>query len=119
LAILGVLERDRSHPSAEEIHRALAGDHPSLSLSTVYLTLQAFVRAGLTRKISEVDGRMRVDGTLHDHDHAICRGCGRIYDVDRDRLSPKRPKSRLPGGLEVLGVRVEYDVVCASCRTEG
>ena len=116
VAILDAVERNCDHPSAEEIYQELAESHPSLSLSTVYGTLGAFVKAGLVRKLSEVDGRLRVDGTKPPHDHAICRLCGAIFDVEPNLNTAPAPPSELPGGLAVLEVRVEYDVVCATCR---
>ena len=115
LAILTALERDRSHPGAEHLHAALSADHPSISLSTVYSTLEAFVQAGLIRKVAAQDGRLRVDGTCEDHDHALCRRCGAIFDVERSCYPlPQAPRS-LPQGLDVLGVRVEYEVICSAC----
>lgn len=116
VAILDAVERNSHHPSAEDIYQELAESHPSLSLSTVYGTLSAFVRAGLVRKLSEVDGRLRVDGTKTPHDHAICRMCGTIFDVEPDPHTALTPPSELPGGLLVLNVRVEYDVVCEQCK---
>ncbi len=116
VAILDAVERNSHHPSAEDIYQELVERHPSLSLSTVYGTLSAFVRAGLVRKLSEVDGRLRVDGTKSHHDHAICRICGAIFDVDPDPNAHPAPPSALPDGLAVLDVRVEYDVVCANCK---
>jgi Fe2+ or Zn2+ uptake regulation protein len=119
LAILAALERDRRHPSAEQVHALLADDHPSLSLSTVYSTLETFARAGLIRRVSGLDGRLRVDGTRGNHDHAVCRDCGSIYDVDRNCLALPPAPDCLPSGLEVVRVRVEYEVVCAACRGQG
>jgi Fur family peroxide stress response transcriptional regulator len=116
VAILDAVERNCSHPSAEDIYQELAERHPSLSLSTVYGTLSAFVKAGLVRKLSEVDGRLRVDGTKPPHDHAICRICGAIFDIEPNLRTAPTPPSELPGGLAVLEVRVEYDVVCAKCK---
>jgi len=116
LAILGAVEANRDHPSAEEIYQQLAQHNPSLSLSTVYTTLAAFIRSGLVRKLPEVDGRLRVDGVDKPHDHAICRGCGTIFDIDRGLVATSETPEQLPGGLAVLEVRVEYDVVCESCQ---
>ena len=116
VAILDAVERNSRHPSAEDIYQELVQGHPSLSLSTVYGTLSAFVRAGLVRKLSEVDGRLRIDGTKTPHDHAICRMCRAIFDVEPDPNSVPNPPSELPGGLAVLDVRVEYDVVCVKCK---
>ena len=119
VAILDAIERNRNHPSAEEIYQELAGSHPTLSLSTVYGTLNAFARAGLVRKLSEVDGRFRVEGTRKPHDHAFCRMCGAIFDIAPDPENVPRPPAELPGGLVVLDMRVEYDVICAECALSG
>lgn len=116
LAILRALEADRSHPNAEQVHAALHPEHPSLSLSTVYKTLEAFLRAGLVRRVA-TDGSLRVDGVLKEHDHAVCRACGRVFDIDRRRFGSADAPDRLPQGLAVRGFRIEYDVVCATCRS--
>lgn len=115
VAILGAIERNRNHPSAEEIYQELAESHPTLSLSTVYGTLNAFARAGLVRRLSEVDGRLRVEGAKKPHDHAFCRMCGAIFDIVTDLENVPAPPAELPGGLVVLDMRVEYDVICAKC----
>lgn len=117
IAILDAIERNCDHPSAEEIYQELVESHPSLSLSTVYGTLSAFAKAGLVRKLSEVDGRLRVDGTKAPHNHAICRMCGAIFDIESDPTTLPTQPSELPGGLAVLDVRIEYDVICAQCRS--
>ena len=119
LAILHILVKDPSHPTAEDVHEALRVDHPSLSLSTVYKTLEAFLRAGLCRRVVGDGSRLRVDGLMEPHDHALCRGCGRIFDIRRAIYPLPPPPSSLPNGLYVTGVHVEYDVVCAECRSKG
>jgi Fur family transcriptional regulator, peroxide stress response regulator len=115
VAILDAVERNCHHPSAEDIYQELVESHPTLSLSTVYGTLNAFARAGLVRKLSEVDGRLRVDGARKSHDHAFCRMCGAIFDIAPDPENVPTPPAELPGGLVVLDMRVEYDVICAEC----
>lgn len=119
LSILAHLERDRSHPSAEDVHAALSPAHPSLSLSTVYTTLETFVERGLLRRVRTGGGRLRVDGTVHDHDHAICRGCGAVQDIDRPPGAHARlPEPELPAGTRLVEIRVEYDVLCSVCGAE-
>lgn len=116
LAILAALARDRTHPNVWDLHRRLSARHPSLSVSTVYLALDAFAKAGLVRRISGRDGRLRVDGTPANHDHAVCRGCGGVFDVPAIDLGPRPPPAGLPRGAKVLGARVEYEVVCGRCQ---
>ena len=116
LAVLVEIENNRSHPNAVEVHRALRARHPSLSLSTVYLTFEAFAKAGLLRRMPARDGRLRVDGVVDEHDHAVCRRCGDVFDLpDKAPISRAAPRG-LPRGTRVLSARVEYDVLCARCR---
>jgi Fe2+ or Zn2+ uptake regulation protein len=116
LAILAFLRSDFTHPTPEEVHDALRRQHASLSLSTVYETLEAFLQAGLCRRVSARSKRLRVDGTSDDHDHAVCRGCGEIRDLRRvPSFLPPEPAG-LPRGTELIGFRIEYEVLCAGCR---
>lgn len=118
LLVLAALEDNRSHPTAEQLYAQLQPEYPSLSLSTVYQTLDAFLRTGLCRRVSASGDRLRVDGTPQDHDHAICRGCNTIFDINRQFLPLPTPPAHLPEGLTVTGLRVEYDVICATCATQ-
>lgn len=116
MVILAALEQDHGHPTAEHLYETLRQDHPSLSLSTVYQTLDVFIRTGLCRRVSGPGDRLRVDGTPQDHDHAVCRLCGAIFDVDRAQCHLPTPPAQLSNGLMVTGIRFEYEVICATCR---
>ncbi len=117
IAVLDELEQNRSHPNPIDIHRLLSVRHPSLSLSTVYLTIEAFAKAGLLHRLPARDGRLRVDGVVEEHDHAVCRRCGDVFDLAARRAPIARAAPRgLPRGTRVLGAHIEYDVLCARCQ---
>ena len=118
IAILEALEADRRHPTAEMVHESLRERYPSLSMSTVYATIESFLERGLIRQVSGRSGRLRVDGTAQDHDHAVCRSCGRVFDVDPDEIHRPQKPMELPGGLRVTNVHVEYEVICRQCGGE-
>jgi Fe2+ or Zn2+ uptake regulation protein len=115
LTILAALESDRRHPTAEMIFEALREANPSLSLSTVYSTLETFLQKGLVRRITGAGGKLRVDGTMQDHDHAVCRGCGEVFDVDPQLIERPLAPTSLPDGLKVTNLFVEYEVECEAC----
>ena len=115
VAILEWLATDRRHPTAELVHESLRGRFPTLSLSTVYATLETLIREGLIRRVAPQSGRLRVDGTPLDHDHAICRMCGGIHDVARDLIQRPVAPDRLPSGLQVVNLHIEYEVLCPPC----
>ena len=115
LQILEAIENDRRHPTVEMIHDAVKDRFPSLSLSTVYAALETFLHKGLVRRIGSAGGKLRIDGTVQDHDHAVCRTCGSIFDIERELTArPKKPK-RMPHGLHLENLYIEYEVVCGDC----
>ena len=118
VAILAALESDRRHPTAEMLFESLRAHFPSLSMSTVYATLESLLQRGLARRIAGASGRLRVDGTPQDHDHAVCRNCGAVFDVDQDWFERPAAPRELPHGLQVTNLHIEYEVVCPSCTHE-
>ncbi len=118
VAILEALETDRRHPTAEMVHESLKEKFPSLSLSTVYATIDSLLERGLIRQVSGRSGRLRVDGTPLDHDHAVCRGCGRVFDIDPHVIDRPAKPAELPEGLRVTNLYIEYEVICRECGGE-
>jgi Fe2+ or Zn2+ uptake regulation protein len=82
LVILRALRRHGGHASAEEIRRAVRGDLPGTSTPTVYATLELLVELGLARKLELGLGAALYDARTAAHQHAVCRRCGRIEDLE-------------------------------------
>ncbi len=115
IAILEALESDRRHPTAEMVHASLRRRFPSLSMSTVYATIDTLLEHGLIRQVTGRSGRLRVDGTPLDHDHAVCRNCGSVFDIDRRVIERPTQPLELPDGLRVTNLYIEYEVICRNC----
>ena len=81
LVILRELRRRAHHATAEEIHAAVRGALPGTASPTVYATLDLLVDLGLVRRI-DVAGRALYDAGLEPHQHAVCRHCGAVLDVE-------------------------------------
>jgi len=115
-AVIEVLRASRAHPDAAWIHGQVRAALPSVSLGTVYRTLDALVRDGVLMTIERAGQATRYDyrHAGEDHHHAVCRGCGAIFDVDMSAV-PDLPAAALPGGFQVTGVRLEFMGVCADC----
>src|SRR5262245_61789243 len=103
MAICRHLHGNPSHPTAEEILAALRPEHPGLSLSTVYNTLQALEQVGEIKCVHLAPAgdrrhERRFDPLTEPHDHAVCRACGRIEDVVTPAAA-RAPARALPGGF--------------------
>jgi len=52
LIILDALSDNYNHPTAENIYKKIKKEYPSISLSTVYNTLEIFRKHGLVRIVN-------------------------------------------------------------------
>ncbi len=73
-----LLELD--HPTADEIHNFIADQYPSISLGTVYKTLDTFVQEGMIKKVKTSTDTMRYDTETTPHNHLYCRDTNEIRD---------------------------------------
>ena len=71
----------RTHPTAEEVLASVRKSQPGIGLATVYRTLNLLAEEGLIRRIPVNGAPDRFDGTLAEHEHVICRRCGRVRDI--------------------------------------
>jgi Fur family peroxide stress response transcriptional regulator len=81
LAILKALMTTHKHPTAERIFHSLRGDFPTLSLATVYKTLEMLKTAGLVSQLDAHGGGKRYDANTEPHCHLVCSRCGRMDDL--------------------------------------
>ena len=73
-----------THPTVDDIYQALSDQIPTLSKTTVYNTLKAFMDAQLVRLVNIEEHEARYDVDLNTHGHFKCEECGTIYDFDLD-----------------------------------
>ena len=86
IVIFHVLFQDRSHPSSEDIFSYVKKTNPSISLATVYNTLEVFVKVGIARKIPNPDGIMRYESEINPHNHIYLKDSHEIIDFHDENL---------------------------------
>ncbi|XEC94124.1 peroxide-responsive transcriptional repressor PerR [Paenibacillus tarimensis] len=114
-AILSYLMDSMTHPTADEIYKALSPKFPSMSVATIYNNLRLFVEAGLVRELTYGDDSSRFDADLSDHYHAICKTCGTIVDFDYPPLMEVERAASQETGFVVEGHRMEIYGQCRQC----
>jgi len=68
------------HPTAEVLFEKLKANNPSISLGTVYKTLDTFVQTGLAEKVLTETGSYRYDANLNAHHHIYYTDTKEIVD---------------------------------------
>ena len=118
LAVFRHLAAVDSHPSAEELYATVRRELPTLSLATVYKTLDTLARIGAVRRVSRDGARSRWDAGPESHHHLVCIQCGGVSDVVDARLDAvKRRAATLAGrhGFVATGHVVDIFGHCAAC----
>ncbi|MBO0587899.1 Fur family transcriptional regulator [Sporosarcina sp. E16_8] len=116
-AILEYLISSESHPTADDIYKALEGDFPNMSVATVYNNLRVFRNAGLIKELTYGDASSRFDFVTHDHYHIICDECGMIVDFYHPGLEEVERLASHVTGFIVNSHRLEVYGTCPSCTS--
>jgi len=118
VALLRLLRRARSHPTAAELHRNLLEGHPNVSLKTVYDILDSLVSAGLASCVTDGGEPYRYEAQNAPHYHARCRVCGRLYDLEARSDGHLRGRTAVPDGFVIERISVTLVGRCPRCRDD-
>ena len=77
----------KNHPTAEQIYDAIKSQNPSISLATVYKTLETLAENLLIHKVSTPQGTMRYDARIDNHNHIYISNTNEILDYEDEELS--------------------------------
>lgn len=113
VVVLGFLESNRSHPTADEVYRGVKDRFPSLSKATVYNALDVLKRVGEIRELNITRKAARYDINTSFHPHFMCRVCGKVYDIE---LPQCVSEGDIIDGHQVESVQMYAYGVCADCR---
>lgn len=86
LVVYDALQKTSLHPSAEDVYDLIHLDNPSITLATIYNTLDSFVEAKLISKVSTEAGKNRYDFNTHQHHHIYLSNTDEIIDYHDPEL---------------------------------
>ena len=112
-AILALLYKTKTHPTAEWIHSNLKESYPKLGLATVYRNLRLFEEQGLVQRIDVGDGLEHFDADLSTHYHFYCSNCHSVTDVYMPALNPEQ---YLPEGFTPYRHPLVFFGECSKCK---
>ncbi len=116
LAVYRDISATDTHPTAEEVHDRVRRHFPTLSLATVYKTLETFEKMDFVHKTRATGEKARYDGNRVPHHHMICKTCGRIQDVYEPALGNLALSGTSRGDFKIEDYRIDFYGVCGPCR---
>ncbi|WNF36706.1 peroxide-responsive transcriptional repressor PerR [Bacillaceae bacterium IKA-2] len=117
-AILEYLFKSMTHPTADDIYKALEGKFPNMSVATVYNNLRVFKEVGLVRELNYGDSSSRFDSVTTDHYHVVCSSCGKIVDFYYPGLDEVETLAEHVTGFKVTSHRMEIYGTCPKCSEQ-
>ncbi len=116
LEVLRTVLQMTDHPSADQIYRMVKIRHPTVSVATVYKTLETLVEVGELKVALVTQGRARYDPRVDRHHHFLCSQCGYVEDLEikLDCLETCFPQA-LQDRLTIQRSEVIFHGLCPKC----
>ena len=116
LAVYEVLANTKEHPNAEMIFSSLQATYPTMSLATVYKTIDILQEIGLVQILNAGEDSFRYDADMSKHAHVRCVECGRVddvFDLDTEKFA-----GEIEGNThyKLLGQQFYFYGVCPACQ---
>jgi Fur family peroxide stress response transcriptional regulator len=111
IGILDSLKGNQTHPSAEEIYRAVSKKFPTMAIATVYNTLSVLKKRGQIVELNIDPTRARYAPNTSPHHHLMCTNCRAIVDLEA-RYQLTFPET----AFDITGSRVDSYGLCPKCR---
>ena len=114
IAIYEALVKSEEHPTPELLFKAVKRSMPSLSLATIYKSLDALEQLGLVQAVEIDSDSRRYDANMKRHHHLVCTKCRNVvdfYDERLDRVKPSKPRN----GFVPHSITVKILGLCGDC----
>jgi Fe2+ or Zn2+ uptake regulation protein len=104
-----------NHPTAEAVFHEARTRMPTMSLKTVYQTLNDLTAMGQIQLLDLGTGSSRFDPNMDVHHHLVCTVCGKVRDLYADFTSVTVPEEAVQD-FSVGTAEVVFRGVCGECQ---
>ncbi len=116
-AIFRTLHGSTVHPTAEAVFDTVRREMPTISLRTVYQTLNDLAAMGEILAIDLGTGSARFDPHTDHHHHLVCDVCGRVQDVEAEFPGVELPDGQA-FGFTVDTTEIVFRGRCRDCTAD-
>ena len=116
IAICRFALHSRDHPTAQRTYNEVREMHPTVSLATVYKTLQILTKRGLIQELDLPQSQARFDSYVEPHINLVCLQCGNIQDFDDKTAQEMVERVTTKAQFTRTGQRLDIYGMCKTCR---
>jgi Fur family peroxide stress response transcriptional regulator len=116
IAICRFALHSRDHPTAQRIYDEVKTVHPTVSLATIYKTLQILMEHGLIQELSSHEGQAKFDSYVEPHINLVCLRCGKIQDLDDPAARETIARITATTEFTRIGQRLDIYGICKVCH---
>jgi Fur family peroxide stress response transcriptional regulator len=117
IAICRIALNSKAHPSAQQVYDEVKKIHPTVSLATVYKTLEILKDLDLVQELNFPEGQARFDSNMNPHMNLICLKCGIITDLDDKTIKEITGKVATTTNFKPTGQRIDVYGICQNCSS--
>jgi Fe2+ or Zn2+ uptake regulation protein len=114
--IFRILHGSEVHPTAESVYAAASTEMPTISLRTVYQTLNDLTAMGEINHLDLGTGSSRFDPNVDPHHHLVCTQCGKVRDLYLE-VGDMTVPAGATDGFTVASTEIVVRGTCADCDT--
>lgn len=117
--LLSLIKKAGGHISAKELYRRASRKNESISLATVYRTLQLFKELGLIeeRRLGQVYCHYEVKEST-DHQHLVCRSCGKVIEFESLPIRKLVERVGRDHGFNISKIELYMEGNCQRCNRD-
>ncbi|MDZ4666302.1 MAG: Fur family transcriptional regulator [bacterium] len=115
------LQKFSHHPSAEDVYKSLQKKYPTISLATVYKTLDLLVQNNLATKVVTNEDKVRYDHRIEEHIHLYCEKTSTIVDYEDPKLQKLLSdyfKNETINGFEIKQIQINIKGISSTIKKQ-
>jgi Fur family transcriptional regulator, ferric uptake regulator len=104
--------------SPQELYHSLHKKRRKIGLTSIYRCLDLFESLGIVFKISiRPNVKYKLCDSDHHHHHIVCKGCGRVVELNFCDISAWAGKVTRQTGYEVTDHQLNFYGFCKACKS--
>ena len=107
-----------AHATADAVAESVRGEIGTVSRQAVYDSLGTLSEHGLIRRFQPAGSAALYEARVNNHHHLICRGCGKMLDVDCAAGKAPCMDPINSHGFKIDEAEVTYWGLCPDCQSQ-